>query len=376
MTTFTINDIELQLERFPPIIDDPLQAFDAADELLVSQHQLPAGECWILNDHFGAIAAGIRANEPERPLQWVNDSFVAHQALAQNLDLNQLEAIEQPQAQVDQLEGRPAPAGVIIKLPRNLRLLSSQLDWLNQHLPHGTPIVIGARQKDMPSTLPELTRALLDNIQPSRAQKKARLLYGQSSARGSDQQPLISWYCEPLDQTIHNLPNTYGSQRLDIGARLLLEHLPQSKGLVVDLGCGNGVLTVAMAKRNPDCEFIATDESWQGLAACKLNTEAYQDRIEYIWNDCLSGIDGGTADLVLCNPPFHQQQAVTDHIAWQMFRDAKRILKVGGRLRIVGNRHLAYHVKLTRLFGGYETIASNAKFVVLEAQKRPQEFSY
>ena len=36
---------------------------------------------------------------------------------------------------------------------------------------------------------------------------------------------------------------------------------------------------------------------------------------------------------VLCNPPFHQRQAVS------------------GKLRIVGNRHLGYHIKLTRLFG-------------------------
>ena len=32
----------------------------------------------------------------------------------------------------------------------------------------------------------------------------------------------------------------------------------------------------------------------------------------------------------LCNPPFHQQHAVTDHIAWQMFNDSFKALKQGG----------------------------------------------
>ena len=52
--------------------------------------------------------------------------------------------------------------------------------------------------------------------------------------------------------------------------------------------------------------------------------------------------------VVLCNPPFHQAQAVTDHIAWQMFKQAKDTLKEGGELRIIGNRHLDYHDKLNR----------------------------
>ncbi|WP_028117676.1 methyltransferase [Ferrimonas senticii] len=366
---------QLSLERFPPMADSQLQAWDAADELLLDQHQLGEGAIWILNDHFGALGCGLRLADNDRPLYWVNDSFVAHQALAHNLEQNTLEPLE-CQQQIEQLQGVDAPAGIIIKLPRNLKLLSNQLDWLNAHLPAGTPVVIGARQRDMPSTLPELTRQLLDDTRPSRAIKKARLIYGVLSGRQSGQAELTSWHCAELGQTIHNLANTYGGKQLDIGARLLLENLPKCNGEMIDLGCGNGVLTIAMAKANPDCQIIATDESWHGLEACKLNSEAYSDRIDYQWNDCLSGVEGGSVDLVLCNPPFHQQQAVTDHIAWQMFRDAKRVLKTGGKLRIVGNRHLAYHIKLTRLFGGCETIAANAKFVVLEAQKRRQVSDY
>jgi len=60
---------------------------------------------------------------------------------------------------------------------------------------------------------------------------------------------------------------------------------------------------------------------------------------------------------------------VTDHIAWQMFNDAYRTLKRGGKLRIVANRHLGYHIKLQRIFDNCQTVASNQKFVILEATK-------
>ncbi|QSA19272.1 methyltransferase, partial [Vibrio furnissii] len=76
--------------------------------------------------------------------------------------------------------------------------------------------------------------------------------------------------------------------------------------------------------------------------------------------------------LVVCNPPFHQQQAITDHIAWQMFCDSKHVLRKGGKLLVIGNRHLGYDVKLTRLFGRSQvkTVASNQKFVILQAIKQ------
>ena len=81
------------------------------------------------------------------------------------------------------------------------------------------------------------------------------------------------------------------------------------------------------------------------------------------------GAHGWALAAILCNPPFHQQHAITDHIAWQMFNDARRSLKYGGELYVVGNRHLDYFRKLKRAFGNCTTIATNNKFVVLKATK-------
>ena len=66
----------------------------------------------------------------------------------------------------------------------------------------------------------------------------------------------------------------------------------------------------------------------------------------------------------------HQQNAITDHIAWQMFKDAKSVLQNGGQLFVVGNRHLDYPNKLKKLFGNATTVATNQKFSILSATKR------
>lgn len=86
--------------------------------------------------------------------------------------------------------------------------------------------------------------------------------------------------------------------------------------------------------------------------------------------DCLTGIDENSADLILNNPPFHQNTAVGDQVAWQMFTESKRVLRQGGELWVIGNRHLGYHTKLKRIFGQCETVANNQKFVVLKARKK------
>src|SRR5699024_11270338 len=74
-------------------------------------------------------------------------------------------------------------------------------------------------------------------------------------------------------------------------------------------------------------------------------------------------------NAVLCNPPFHQQHALTDNVAWEMFHHARRCLKINGELYIVANRHLDYFHKLKKIFGNCTTIATNNKFVVLKAVK-------
>ncbi|MBP3934117.1 MAG: methyltransferase, partial [Pseudomonas sp.] len=86
-------------------------------------------------------------------------------------------------------------------------------------------------------------------------------------------------------------------------------------------------------------------------------------------DDGLASQAPDSLDVVLCNPPFHQQQVVGDFLAWRMFQQAREALVVGGALYIVGNRHLGYHSKLAKLFRGVEQVAATPKFVILKARK-------
>ncbi|WP_417346174.1 methyltransferase [Ferrimonas sp.] len=364
--TLNLETLTLRLRRFPETQQSDLIAWDAADELLMLK-ALPEvkGQLLIINDHFGALGcAAARLN----PI-WVNDSYVAHQALKQNLDLN---ALSQPSRCLADLQPIDESVDQVwIKLPRNLRYLEYLLDWLNANLAEGTTVVIAARLKEMPTTLKGVTENYLDDIQPSRIRKKARLLSGKTCGRRARTPLVLDWQAQGTDFRLENHPNTFGGQKLDVAAHLMLQHIPTGHQRIIDLGCGNGILSLAAARANPDAHILAVDESWHGVTSCRANLAKVlpEAQFQVLWNDCLTDQEPESADLVLCNPPFHQQQAITDHIAWQMFRDAKRTLASGGRLRVIGNRHLGYHIKLKRLFGKVETVAANAKFVILDAIK-------
>ena len=156
----------------------------------------------------------------------------------------------------------------------------------------------------------------------------------------------------------------------------MLDHLPKhlADRKVLDLGCGNGVLSVKLGLLNTDIQLTCVDESFMATESARrnlINRLGKERKIDCVTNNCLDGFAAESADFVVCNPPFHQQQAITDHIAWQMFCDAKHVLSKGGQLLVIGNRHLGYDVKLSKLFGktNVKLVASNKKFVILQATK-------
>ncbi|WP_157918429.1 methyltransferase, partial [Escherichia coli] len=75
------------------------------------------------------------------------------------------------------------------------------------------------------------------------------------------------------------------------------------------------------------------------------NMQGGLDRCDFMTNTALSGVGPSLLKAVLSTPPFHQQHALTDNVAWEMFHHARRCLKINGELYIVANRHLDYFNK-------------------------------
>ncbi|MGD8217571.1 methyltransferase [Pseudomonas thivervalensis] len=370
---------QLDLIRQPEQQNEPLQAFDAADEYLLAYlaEQQPAAQArvLVLNDGFGALAASLVGKVD---VTSSGDSFLALQALEKNLVRN-----GRPFDAVPTLPASEPLTGpfdrVLIKIPKTLALLEEQLIRLQGQLTPGAQVIAGAMIKHLPRAAGDLLERYIGPVQASLAVKKARLLVAAPSDSASPNSasvvspyPTRYWLDEPKIELL-NHANVFCREGLDIGTRAFLPHLPKNLGTarVADLGCGNGVLAIASALQNPEARYTLVDESYMAVQSAAENWRAALGEREVTLRagDGLAGQEPQSLDVVLCNPPFHQQQVVGDFLAWRMFQQAREALVVSGALYIVGNRHLGYHSKLARLFRGVEQVAATPKFVILKARK-------
>lgn len=380
-TSLTLLGKSLQLVRYPQHTQHKSwQAWDAADEYLIEQveQQFPdylSKNIRIYNDDFGVLACWFADAKP----LWFSDSFVAHTSCHLNLSNNH--PATDSVTFYDSLQRCEQKAELIlIKVPKTLALLEQQLIDLQTVVDDNSYIIAAGKVTAIQKSTQALFEKYLGPCHTSLAKKKSRLIFCQPQGNKADKSPYPTvWHTDSPDFQISNHANVFARQQLDIGARALLAHLPNATGKrVLDMGCGNGVLGLHLLHHYPDCRVVFVDESYMAVASAKLNVEHNMpDKLpqcEFLVSNCLDQFeqlnDRSNIDIVLCNPPFHQQNAITDHIAIQMFQDAKKVLKRGGELRIVGNRHLDYGQKLKSLFGGYTSVASDRKFSILSAIKR------
>lgn len=374
MPLFNSPFADLDLIRQPAQANDPLLAFDAADQYLLEHlaAQVPQASCrvLVLNDSFGALAASLAGHVQ---VTSSGDSHLAYLALEKNLAGNGRPFDSVPF--IPASETFPGPFDrVLVRVPKTLALLEEQLIRLQGQLAPGAQVIAGAMIKHLPRAAGDLMEKYIGPVQASLAQKKARLLIASVGERPTARSPYPSRY--RLDSPaleLVNHANVFCREGLDIGTRAFLPHLPRDLGRarIADLGCGNGVLAIACALANPDAQFTLVDESYMAVQSARENWQAALGEREVTIRaaDGLAGQEKQSLDVVLCNPPFHQQQVVGDFLAWRMFLQAREALEVGGALYIVGNRHLGYHSKLARLFRGVEQVAATPKFVVLKARK-------
>ncbi|WP_445946724.1 methyltransferase [Shewanella sp.] len=373
---FSTAGLTLELLRYPSHQVSNLQAWDAADEHIIrvlDENAVTPVPCAIINDSFGALSCALMRMDSSWPLAVISDAKTSQLGAKENLTRNQLDA-----SNIKWLTSRSPLTQdiglVLMKLPKNLTYFAQQLRSLSQVLPQGTQVLIGAKAKSINPALLKLLTEHLGPASASLAWKNTRVITCISDGKARALPKPITWSVPEYQLEISNLSNVFAANKLDIGARIMLENMPKGEfNTIIDLGCGNGVLGLRAASLYPKAKLHFIDESEMAVASSQANWALNgldSARGEFHWDDCMSHLDETVQpDLVLCNPPFHQGEAITDHIAWQMFNDAKHRLVSGGMLHIVGNRHLNYHVKLKRLFGNCTTVASNGKFVILQSIK-------
>ncbi|MGB3410992.1 MAG: methyltransferase [Microthrixaceae bacterium] len=393
---------KFDLERYPRRSNDRLRAWDAADELvleyLAGEFAVPAdedgptaptvagavdlsGTTVVVNDSFGALAVALSASMSTGRLVSYGDSFISHRGTEENLSNNGLEVSSVER--VGSLGDLPERIDtLVVKLPRSNDLLIDQLARLAPHV-HAETVVVGAAMtKHVHRSGLEAFESTIGPTRTSLAKKKARLIVASPDAGVVPPEPVgpRTFVLDPGNLRVKSHPGVFAPERLDIGTSLFLDNLPDQAGQIriIDLGCGNGVVGLVALVDNPDAELIFVDESYFAVASAEATIRENlggSTGAEFVVGSGLDDLQGhgpierGSVDLIFNNPPFHVDHALSDSTAWQMFSESHAALRKGGQLWVIGNRHLAYHAKLKRIFGNCDVIDSSPKFVVYRSTR-------
>ena len=376
------------LNRFPIRKKEKLRAWDAADEYVL--HHLVENKLlkkdialFIVNDNFGGLSIPLHEHNPVVS----TDSFLSMQGIAENRAFNDIEKtsltiIDSLQAPEEVLE-KPADI-VLIKVPKSLAMLEDQLHRIRSVCTATTKIIATGMTKNIHMSTMALFEKILGQTKTSLAKKKSRLIFCEFDEKlVVPENPYpdkfqLDFKLDGKAMEIVNHAGVFSREKLDIGTRLLLENLPvenesgEQYKTIIDLGCGNGVVGLLAAIKNPAAKLIFTDQSYMAVDSAISNFVAVFEETrdaEFLQTDCLQGVEANSVSLILCNPPFHQDNAINDDVAWQMFTESKSALHEKGELWVIGNRHLGYHAKLKHLFGQCDVVASNKKFTLLKANK-------
>ncbi|HKP97823.1 MAG TPA: methyltransferase [Fibrobacteria bacterium] len=145
-------------------------------------------------------------------------------------------------------------------------------------------------------------------------------------------------------------PGIFAYRATDAGTALLARHLPSCAGkTVLDLGCGSGALSLA-AFRLGAADVLATDNSAIATACAERNFALNRMPGRTLCSDLAEGAAGGEFDLILTNPPFHNEAETDYSLPGRILQTLLRLLKPGGEAYLVANQFLDYSAPAEKLF--------------------------
>ncbi|AAP95200.1 16S rRNA methyltransferase [[Haemophilus] ducreyi] len=172
------------------------------------------------------------------------------------------------------------------------------------------------------------------------------------------------------DLTVLSLPAAFSSTELDAGSQLLLSSFTNQDrltGNVLDLGCGAGVIGAYLKQRFPAISLTMSDIHSMAIHSAQATLAKNKLTGTVIASDVFSHIND-RFDLIVSNPPFHDDIDTAYHTVESLIMQAKNHLNYGGELRIVANAFLPYPDLLDKAFGSHQVVTKSNKFKVYSAR--------
>jgi 16S rRNA (guanine1207-N2)-methyltransferase len=186
----------------------------------------------------------------------------------------------------------------------------------------------------------------------------------------SDRRPgALAVQVRGLNLRLRTEGGVFSRTKLDRGTELLIEALEIGPSeLVLDLGCGYGIVGIVVATLQPESRVVMVDVNERAVALAKKNVAAAGLRnVEVRAGDLFEPVAGMAFDHIVSNPPIRAGRRVTDRIV----EDAPGHLLAGGSLWLVARTSqgaAALQGRMAATFGNAEVVKRGSGYKVVRAR--------
>ena len=159
----------------------------------------------------------------------------------------------------------------------------------------------------------------------------------------------------------------FSKDELDSATKLLIEKAEITGKNILDLGCGYGVVGIALLRDNPELNVTFSDVNERAIKITRKNLDLHKLKGIVVKSNLFENIVE-SFDSILSNPPY----AAGREICFKLIEDSHKHLNKGGTLQIVARHNKGGKVlkeKILEVFGNVEDVAKQSGFRIYMGKK-------
>ncbi len=181
---------------------------------------------------------------------------------------------------------------------------------------------------------------------------------------------IITEYIRGIRFSFYTASSVFSPKKIDNGTRLLAEHMVIPHGaMVLDIGCGYGVLGIVAAKVCPDCRVFMSDVNERAVMLAHRNAKLNGVKVVVKSGDLYSPWKNFKFDVILSNPPM----SAGKETCFKIIEGAKEHLNEKGSLQLVVKYRKGGKIienALEEVFGNVDVLAKGSGYRVFISRKK------